>query len=173
MRSRGDSRSRLREGRQCEGRVCSCRRHRGGVVEAGNSLHEPASLSMSLGAGISPLLGGRFADFFSVRAFSVTVEWIDPTRSLQLLAFNLTGYDFLFAVAFLMGILTLSTLKAVREDGETSREVALEELLSSTGGMVRVLNSVPGLAFAVQIPYSYLKSIPGVDVVVGVSEQRQ
>ena len=130
-----------------------------------------ASLAASLGAGISPLLGGRFADYFSVRAFNINinVEWIDPTQVLQLPAFSLTGFDFLFAIAFLTGFLTLSRLNAVQEEGETSRDAAMEELLSNSAGMARMVNSVPGLAFAVQIPYGYLKNIPGMDVAVGVS----
>ena len=128
-----------------------------------------ASLSASLGAGISPLLGGRFADYFSTRAFNVNVEWIGPDRMVELPAFSLTGYDFLFAVAFLAGILTLSRLSAVREEGESSREAALEELMSNSGGAARMINSVPGLSFAVHVPYNYLKNIPGVDVMVGVS----
>lgn len=128
-----------------------------------------ASLAANLGAGISPLLGGRFADYFSVRAFNINVEWIDPTQVLQLPAFSLTGFDFLFAIAFLTGFLTLSRLNAVQEEGETSRDAAMEELLSNSAGMARMVNSVPGLAFAVQIPYGYLKNIPGMDVAVGVS----
>ena len=128
-----------------------------------------ASLAANLGAGISPLLGGQFADFFSVRAFNINIQWIDPTQTVQLPAFSLTGYDFLFAVAFLAGFLTLSRLNAVREEGEAGRDAAMEELLSNSSGVARMVNSVPGLAFAVQIPYGYLRNIPGMDVAVGVS----
>ena len=128
-----------------------------------------ASLATNLGAGISPLLGGRFADFFSVRAFNINIEWIDPTQTLQLPAFSLTGFDFLFAIAFLTGFLTMSRLNAVQEEGASTRDAAMEELLSNSAGMARMVNAVPGLAFAVQVPYGYLKNIPGMDVAVGVS----
>ena len=128
-----------------------------------------ASLATNLGAGISPLLGGRFADFFSVRAFNINIEWIDPTQTLQLPAFSLTGFDFLFAIAFVTGFLTMSRLNAVQEEGASSRDAAMEELLSNSAGMARMVNAVPGLAFAVQVPYGYLKNIPGMDVAVGVS----
>ena len=128
-----------------------------------------ASLATNLGAGISPLLGGRFADFFSVRAFNINIEWIDPTQTLQLPAFSLTGFDFLFAIAFVTGFLTMSRLNAVQEEGASTRDAAMEELLSNSAGMARMVNAVPGLAFAVQVPYGYLKNIPGMDVAVGVS----
>ena len=41
-----------------------------------------ASLVTNLGAGLAPLAGGRFADFFNARAFNINVEWVDPSRAL-------------------------------------------------------------------------------------------
>ena len=35
--------------------------------------------------------------------------------------------------------------------------------------MTRAMSSVPGLRFAAQFPYSYLRHVPGVDVAVGVT----
>ena len=128
-----------------------------------------ASLATNLGSGLAPLIGGRFADFFSVRAFSISVEWIDPTRTVDLPAFSLTGYDFLFAVSFILGLLALNTLATIREEGEASREAVMEELLAGSADMTRAVSSVPGLRFAAQFPYSYLRHVPGVDVAVGVT----
>ena len=112
---------------------------------------------------------GIFADFFSSRAFNINVEWVDAAQAIQLPAFSLTGFDFLFAIAFLAGLLTMNTLATVREEGEAGRGSAMEELLGNSQGVARMVNSVPGLAFAVQIPYNYVKNIPGMDVAVGVS----
>ncbi len=128
-----------------------------------------ASLATNLGSGLAPLIGGRFADFFSVRAFSVSVGWIDPSRTVDLPAFHLTGYDFLFAVSFVLGLIALNTLATIREEGEASREAIMEELLAGSADMTRAVSSVPGIRFAAQFPYSYLRHIPGVDVAVGVT----
>ena len=128
-----------------------------------------ASLATNLGAGLAPLVGGRFADFFSVRAFSVSVGWIDPTRTVDLPAFHLTGYDFLFVVAFVLGLMALNTLTTIREEGEVSREEVMDELMAGSTDMTRAVSSVPGLRFAAQFPYSYLRHVPGMDVAVGVS----
>ncbi len=128
-----------------------------------------ASLATNLGAGFAPLIGGRFADFFSVRAFSISVEWIDPTRTVDLPAFSLTGYDFLFVVSFTLGLVALNTLATIREEGEASRETVMEELLAGSADMTRAVSSVPGIRFAAQFPYSYLRHVPGVDVAVGVT----
>ena len=128
-----------------------------------------ASLATNLGAGIAPLVGGRFADFFSVRAFSVRVEWIDPSRTVALPAFSLTGYDFLFVVAFALGLIALNTLTTIEEEGEGSREMLMTELLAGSEGMTRAVSSVPGLRIATQFPYNYLRHVPGMDVAVGVT----
>ena len=128
-----------------------------------------ASLATNLGAGLAPLVGGRFADFFGVRVFYISVGWIDPTRTVDLPAFHLTGYDFLFAVSFVLGILSLNTLTTIREEGEASREAVIDELMAGSADMTRAMSSVPGLRFAAQFPYSYLRHVPGVDVAVGVT----
>ena len=128
-----------------------------------------ASLATNLGSGLAPLVGGRFADFFSVRAFNVGVEWVDPSRIVDLPAFSLTGYDFLFAVSFALGLISLNTLATIREQGEADREAVMEELLAGAADMSRAVSSVPGLRFAAQFPYSYLRHIPGMDVAVGVT----
>ena len=128
-----------------------------------------ASLATNLGAGLAPLIGGRFADFFSVRTFSVSVGWIDPTRTVDLPALHLTGYDFLFVVAFALGIAAMNTLTTIREEGEVDREAVMDELLAGSTDMTRAVSSVPGLRFAAQFPYSYLRHVPGMDVAVGVT----
>lgn len=128
-----------------------------------------ASLATNLGAGLAPLIGGRFADFFNVRSFEIGVTWNDPTQTIQLPAFSLTGYDFLFLTAFILGLFALSALGRVREEGEVDRAVILDELMGHSQDMTRAVNSVPGMRMAVQAPYSYLRHIPGVDVAAGVT----
>ena len=114
-------------------------------------------------------MGGRFADFFSVRAFSISFEWIDPDGVAGLPGFMFTGYDFLFVVSFALGLIASKTLAAIREDGEADRETVMEELLAGTADMTRAVSSIPGLRLAAQLPYSYLRHVPGVDVAVSVT----
>ena len=128
-----------------------------------------ASLATNLGAGLGPLCGGLFVDYFSVRQFAIDVTWIDPTHTLQFPALYLTGFDFLFVVAFVIGLITLNTLTKLREEGEVSREIVLDELMSQTRTMNRAVSSVPGLNFVSMFPYSYLRRIPGIDIAIGVT----
>lgn len=130
-----------------------------------------AGLATSLGAGIGPLLGGVFADFFSERQLSFTLAWLDPSRSIRVGALYLTGFDFLFSMAFILGLATLLLLAAIREEGEVSREVALESLFAPIRSLSRPFSTVTGLGFLGQFPYGYLRRvpIPGVDVALGVT----
>ena len=131
-----------------------------------------SSLAANLGAAISPLLGGAFVDFFSVRHLKLAVEWVDPERVVSFPAMFLTGYDFLFTVAFVLGLFTLGTLARIKEEGEAESEVVLEELMSQTRENLRALNFVPGLSFVTRLPLAgmrYLPPIPGLNVAANVT----
>jgi len=128
-----------------------------------------SSLAINLGAGIGPLVGGVLADFFNARNLALDFTWADPTRTIELGVINLIGFDFLFIIAFIVGLVTLSVLASVREEGEVTREVALGELASQTRTFSQAVSSVPGLGFVTMFPFTYLRRIPGVDVATGVT----
>jgi MFS family permease len=128
-----------------------------------------ASLASNVGAGLGPLVGGLLADFFSERTLRITFDWIDPKREFAFSAVHLTGFDFLFAIAFLLGLITLNTLTTIREEGAASREALLDELMAPTRQMTRALAVIPGVRMLGEFPYTYLRRIPGVDVALGVT----
>lgn len=130
-----------------------------------------AALATNLGYGLGPLLGGQLADYFSGRQLGITLTWLDPTHTVQLMGLSFTGFDFLFCITFVIGIITLNALIALREEGETSREVALDALLSPMRQVALPMSSVPGLNFLSQFPFGFLRRapIPGLDVALGVT----
>jgi MFS family permease len=130
-----------------------------------------AALATNLGSGLGPLLGGQFADFFDVRSLSLTFSWIDPTRSLNVPTLHLTGFDFLFALVFIMGLATLNALNGLKEEGEATREEVLDALVAPMRVLSRPLSSAPALGVLGHLPYSYLRRfpLPGLDVAVGVT----
>ncbi|MDD5093667.1 MAG: MFS transporter [Dehalococcoidia bacterium] len=103
-----------------------------------------AALATGLGAGLGPLIGGTLAGSL--------------------------GYDILFGVAFVFGLLTLHALRSLREEGEVGREVLIETLFAPGRQFSRPMSSVAGLNFLGQFPYGYLRRIPipGLDVAMGV-----
>ena len=128
-----------------------------------------AGMAAGLGAGTGPLVGGALADFFSVRVFRIDFSWSSPNGLLELPAVTLTGFDFLFAIAFILGLLSLNLLAALREEGEIGREAALNELMAGSAPMVRAMSSVPGVGAVSAASYGYLRRVPGADVALGVT----
>ena len=128
-----------------------------------------AGVATSVGAGIGPIAGGVMADFFSVRTLGLDLTWTSPTRMLELPALSLSGFDFLFIIAFIIGLLSLNLLVALREEGEVSRDVALGQLAARASPAVQAVSSVPGLGAVSAFSYGYLRRVPGADVAVGVT----
>jgi MFS family permease len=130
-----------------------------------------ASLATNLGSGLGPLCGGILADFFSTRQLNLTFTWNDPVSSVQLPALSIIGFDFLFGIAFIVGIITLGALATIREEGEVGREVILESLFFPTRELVRPMSSIPGYNLLANFPFGFLKRvpIPGIDVALGVT----
>ena len=128
-----------------------------------------AGIATSLGSGIGPVLGGILADYFSVRSLSFNIDWTSPGGTLSLPAVSVTGFDFLFGMAFLFGLLSLNLLVALREEGEIPRDEALAELMAGAGPVARAVSSVPGLNMVSAFSYGYLRRIPGADVAIGVT----
>ena len=127
-----------------------------------------AGIAASVGSGIGPILGGLMADYFLTRSLHVDLTWTSPGSLVQLPAITLAGFDFLFAIAFVLGLLSLNLLVALREEGEVSRDVALTELMAGLGPMARAVSSVPGLGILSEVSYGYLRRAPGADVAIGV-----
>jgi MFS family permease len=127
------------------------------------------SIVANLGAGLGPLVGGQFADYFESRSLRLDFTWVDPSGISTLPALNLTGFDFLFGVAFLIGLVALGSLSSIKEKGVMSREVVLDELMAPMQRLTRPMSTVPGIGFITQFPYGFLRHIPGFDAAVGVT----
>ena len=122
-----------------------------------------AGMATGLGAGAGSVVGGALADFFSAHVFQIDISWSSPNEFFGLSAVTLTGFDFLFAIAFILGLMSLRLLTSIREEGELDRETALNELMAGMKPIIRPASSVPGAA-----SYGYIKRIPGADVALGV-----
>ncbi|MFA5315912.1 MAG: MFS transporter [Dehalococcoidales bacterium] len=130
-----------------------------------------ASLATNLGTGLGPLCGGLLGDFFSTRNMDLTFTWSDPALSVRAPLISLTGLDFLFVIAFVVGLMILGILARIREEGEVSREVILESLMLPTREISRPMSSVPGYNLFSNFPFGYIKKIPvpGLDAAIGVT----
>ena len=113
----------------------------------------------SVAAGIAPILGGKFADFFSGRELAWTLNYKSPTGEFSLPTLNLQQWDFFFALAFLIGIYAIHRLAMVKEAGEVEEKIVAQELLSEVRTQVRILSSVEGLRQMVSFPIAIVRHI--------------
>lgn len=128
-----------------------------------------SSLAINIGTGLGPLVGGPLGDYFSDRKLSLTFQWTTPTQDAYLPAFDVTGFDFLFLMSFVLGLVSLGFLARVREEGEVSREEVLDELWEQTRLQFRTVSSAPRLGLFGSFSTTVLRRIPGLDVAIGVT----
>ncbi|MFC1780741.1 MFS transporter [Planctomycetota bacterium] len=115
----------------------------------------------SLAAGIAPILGGTFADFFVGRELAWTLNYKSPGGEYAVSTLNLQQWDFFFALAFLIGLYAIHRLAMIKEAGEVEEGIVVEELFSEVRNQVRILSSVEGLRQMVSFPISIVRNITG------------
>lgn len=115
----------------------------------------------SLAAGVAPILGGKFADFFAGRELAWTLKYTSPETAFELPTLNLQQWDFFFALAFVIGLYSLHRLSMIKEAGEVEEKIVAQELFSEVWTQVRVLSSVEGVRQMVSLPVVTFKNIAG------------
>jgi len=113
----------------------------------------------SIAAGIAPILGGKFADFFANRQLGWALKYTGPGREFALPTLNLQQWDFLFTLAFLIGLYSLHRLAMIKEEGEVEEKVIMNELFAEVSGQVRTLSSVEGLRQMISFPFSIVRNL--------------
>lgn len=116
------------------------------------------TLINALAAGVAPLLGGLFADFFAQRELALVVQWFSPAQSATVPILILRHWGFFFIFATLVGLFSLYRLKLVREEGEVEEHVVVQELMLEARRSVRSLSSVAGLRALASFPVLLLRS---------------
>ena len=114
------------------------------------------TLVNSFAAGIAPILGGKFADFFASRNLSLVFKWSSPGRELVFQALNFQHWDFFFVLAFLIGLYSLHRLTMVKEQGEIDDEAVRAEFIDAIKRPIRSLSSGAGLFQLASYPYSFI-----------------
>jgi MFS family permease len=114
---------------------------------ASNSLYGAAA------AGVAPLVGGAFADWFAARELLVSLEWLSPARAAEITLVRLRRWDFFFVLAFLVGLYAIHRLSLVREEGEVEESVVAAEMALATRRAMRGVSTAAGLLIATIFPF--------------------
>lgn len=117
------------------------------------------SVVNSLAAGIAPILGGKFADFFAGRELAWTLKYTGPGRELILPTLNLQQWDFFFFLAFLVGLYSIHRLAMVKEIGEVEEKIVIQELISEVRRRMIDVSSVGGLRQMLNFPFSVARQL--------------
>ncbi len=120
------------------------------------------ALVSGVAATISPILAGFAADWFEPYELQLTLSFTDWTReytTLELPTLDLKGLDFVFVIAFVMGVYCFHRLLAVREEGEVTEQVLRQAFLGEVARMVRQVSSVAGMRQIASFPFAYLMGL--------------
>ncbi len=94
------------------------------------------SLAGSLAAGLAALAGGALATWFEARQLSLHVQWTSPGRTTGFVALQFAHWEFLFAIAFALGLYVLHALSRVDEGKEVSERTVMRNFALETGRSV-------------------------------------
>lgn len=106
----------------------------------------------AIAAGVAPIVGGLWADFFAARELALEIQWRDPAGVRSLVDFRLTNWDFYFLTSAVLGVYALHRLSLIAEPGEVSRAKFMEELFLRAKDGVRNVSPVSGLRMQIAFP---------------------
>ncbi len=117
-------------------------------------------------ATIAPILAGLAADWFDLNHVRITLDWTSTnaageTRTWGLPAVDLVGLDFVFLIAFIVGLYAIHRLLAVKEEGEVEEEIVVQELYAEVRKAVANVSNVAGLRHLTYFPYAVLQYLRG------------
>lgn len=110
------------------------------------------SILISLSAGIAPLFGGFFADFFEDKSLSININWEDSSDNLLFHTLSIKHWDFFFLLAFFIGLYSLRYLMRVEEEGSVKHNVAVRAMMQDTTRAIRGISSIAGMRDAAMFP---------------------
>lgn len=113
-------------------------------------------------AAITPILAGLAATWFSTKELSLTLAWTNLTdvdSAWNLPAVNLRGLDFMFLLAFVLGLYATHRLLAVQEAGEVTEEIVTEAFYGEVRKALTNVSNVAGLRHITYFPYAVLQYV--------------
>lgn len=116
-----------------------------------------AGLATAVAAGVAPILGGAFADFFAARRFEILLRWTSPQGVALVSPLRLSQWDFYFLTSAVLGLYAIHRLTLVTESGEIKRREMMEQVLDQTRRTVRNVSTVAGLRALTYLPTSLLR----------------
>lgn len=119
------------------------------------------ALVSGIAATLAPVLGGLAAALFAGEELTFTLRWASRLLDIDT-AFTpvtLRGLDFVFLLAFVLGLYSLHRLITIREQGEVEPGTVLPELQSEVRRALEHVSIVGGLRDLFAFPYGRLVDV--------------
>lgn len=113
----------------------------------------------SSAAGIAPLFGGFFADYFEDKTLSMDFHWHGAMQDIFISTMNIKEWGFFFLIAFVLGLYSLRRLALVKEEGEVHENVVIREIMMDTGKVLKSLSTVDGLRDFTMAPMAMMVNL--------------
>ena len=118
------------------------------------------ALVSGIAATVAPLIAGVSADWFAAKELSLTMRWGTigmEADAVTLPAINLRSLEFIFVIAFILGVYSIHRLLAVREEGEVKERIIIQELYAEVRKLAQHVSNVPGVRQLTAFPYAFLR----------------
>lgn len=106
-------------------------------------------------AGLAPIAGGLFADYFFERSLTLDLKWNSPNGLTNFHTLDFTQWDFFFALSFLIGVISLYKLRNVKEEGEIDENIIMNDLFKE----IKVLSTITGIKSVVTFPINLISGL--------------
>jgi MFS family permease len=113
-------------------------------------------------AAVAPLLAGTLADWFADQRVRLLLSWTSTAEEggwALLTPLDLRGIDFLFLLAFVMGLYALHRLLAVRKTEAVPQWVVASGLYTEMLQTLRSVSTAPGVRQVVDFPFAALGAL--------------
>jgi hypothetical protein len=114
------------------------------------------SLSGAAAAGVAALVGGSLATWFEARELSLLFNWKSPVGETGFVALQFAHWEFLFAIAFALGMYVLHALSRVREGKEISEREVMRDFALEAGRAVEQVSSTVATTLGDIFPFGRL-----------------
>jgi MFS family permease len=115
----------------------------------GTSYLAAVGLVSSAAGGVAPLIAGVAGEWLQSSQLSLVLRWVSNTTTHEASVLRFAHFEFLFAMAALLGLYVMHTLSRLQEGPEVSERRVVQELWLEAQRSVDQLSSVGGLLSSV------------------------
>jgi MFS family permease len=106
----------------------------------------------AIASAIGPVLGGILGHIFATRELALSLQFAQPGADISIYALNFRGLDFLFFIAFITGFYALSRLRHVKEEGEVTEGIVVQEVVNEVLSPMKSIASIGGQNRVIALP---------------------